>query len=85
MKRLDAAVFATIQDTLQGIFASGTMTYSLAANGVGLAPFHQAEPNIPSGVRVYLDELRKALAAGRIDVLGPCTPFQVYLPVVIDP
>jgi len=40
MKRLDNAVFDTISDVNSGTFTSGTMLYTVADDGVGLAPFH---------------------------------------------
>ena len=47
MKRLDNAVFDTIGDVISGTFTSGTVLYTVAEDGVGLAPFHETDPLIP--------------------------------------
>jgi basic membrane protein A len=39
-KKIDVAVFTTIQDVVDDTFSGGTVIYTLANDGVGLAPFH---------------------------------------------
>ena len=81
MKRLDNGVFYTISDVVSGTFTSGTVTYDLSVDGVGLAPFHEADASIPSGVRTQLAWVRRAIMAGLIDPLGPCAViYRQYLP-----
>ncbi len=72
MKRLDNAVFDTIADVISGTFTSGAMLYTVAEDGVGLAPFHETDPLIPVSVRSRLSGVEQGLREGWLDVDGPC-------------
>mgnify|MGYP005848033629 FL=1 len=67
-KRVDSAVYHTIADEVGGAFTSGSVLYDLAVDGVGLAPFHDADPFIPQAVRDALDEVEAGILSGSIDV-----------------
>lgn len=82
MKRSDNAVFQTISDVVSDSFTSGTVLYDVAAEGVGLAPFHQADSSVPITVRTVLDFVERGIVKGSIDVNGPC-PTMIGL--VTDP
>jgi basic membrane protein A len=77
MKRYDNVVFDTISDVVAGTFTSGTIYYDLAVEGVGLAPFHEADASIPSSVRTQLDWVKRAIIGGSIDPLDPNGPCLV--------
>jgi basic membrane protein A len=81
MKRMDNAVFATITDVISGTFSSGEVFYDLAKDGVGLAPYHEADPFVPQSVRDALDDVTQGIIDGSIDVNDPCRAH-IYLPVV---
>jgi basic membrane protein A len=81
MKRMDNAVFDTITDAISGTFTSGTVLHDLEADGVGLAPFHDADPYVSPGVRSELERVRQGLISGTIDVGASCR-FKAYLPLV---
>jgi basic membrane protein A len=87
MKQFDNAVFLTISDVVSGTFTPGLVWYGLAHDVMGLAPFHETEASIPSGVRTQLDWVKRAITAGSIDPLdpnGPCLVIhQLYLPLTI--
>ena len=51
MKLIDNAVYATVVDYLEGNFTAGAKLYDLSNNGVGLAPFHEADFDVPQAVR----------------------------------
>ncbi len=72
MKRLDNAVFDTISDVISGTFTAGTMLYTVAEDGVGLASFHETDPLIPVSVRSRLSGVEQGLREGWLDVYGPC-------------
>jgi len=72
MKRLDNAVFDTINDVISGTFTAGTVLYTMAEDGVGLAPFHETDPLIPASVRSRLAGVEQGLREGWLDVYGPC-------------
>lgn len=74
MKRLDTAVYDTIQDQIGGTFTSGTVTYSLADNGVGLAPYHEADDDIPQATKDYVNAVKAGILASTIDINYPCEP-----------
>jgi basic membrane protein A len=82
MKRLDNAVFDTISDVKFGEFTSGTVLYDLAVDGVGLAPYHEADPFVSQDVRDEIDQIRQGIINGTIDIHDGCR-FYVYLPLVI--
>jgi len=83
VKNWDNAVYATIADVVSDTFTSGTMAYGLAADGVGLAPFHDADPFVPQSVRDELDAVRQGIIDGTIDVYQPCGIYYLYLPCVV--
>jgi basic membrane protein A len=81
MKRLDNAVFGTIVDVISGTFTSGVHTYDLAQDGVGLAPFHEADAAVPDSVRGALARVESDLINGIINPNSPCPSYQ-FLPNV---
>ena len=78
MKRLDNAVYDTIADELAGAFSSGTVTYGLANDGVGLAPYHETDsgdpPAVTQATKDYVDSVKAGILAGTIDINYPCRP-----------
>lgn len=82
MKNVDNAVFLTISDVVNATFTSGTELYDLAVDGVGLAPFHEADPFVPQSVRDTLDEVKQKIIDGVVDVNEPCIWYSVYIPIV---
>jgi basic membrane protein A len=80
MKRVDVAVYEAIKEAHEGTFEGRTALFDAAANGVGLAPFHDAESAVPDEVKTKLDEAFQMLADGSLetgvdpvtgDLLGP--------------
>jgi basic membrane lipoprotein Med (substrate-binding protein (PBP1-ABC) superfamily) len=51
VKYVDNGVYDTVVDYLAGDFTAGTKMFDLSNNGVGLAPFHEADPDVPQHVR----------------------------------
>jgi basic membrane lipoprotein Med (substrate-binding protein (PBP1-ABC) superfamily) len=80
MKNLDNAVFDTISDVVDGAFTSGTVVYDLTTDGVGLAPFHEADPYVPQSVRDALSSVKQGIIDGSIDVSKGC--YFAHLPLV---
>ena len=78
MKRLDNAVYQTIQDQISGHFSGGNIWLGLAEDGVGLAPYHEAAPSIPLSVKQEITATRQAIISGEIDVYGPCPTAYEY-------
>ncbi len=68
IKRLDMAVLGTIKSVLDGTFAGGGVYVGTLANdGVGMAPFHDYEGQIPEQIVADLEEIRQGIIAGTID------------------
>jgi len=82
VKHIDNAVFDTISDVISGTFTSGTVLYNLAEDGVGLAPFHEADPFVSQSVRDALDNTTQGIISGTIDVDDPCR-IEIYLPLLV--
>ncbi|MGD2253679.1 MAG: BMP family ABC transporter substrate-binding protein [Anaerolineales bacterium] len=79
MKRLDNAVFYTIEDLLNGAFGSGTVLYTLKERypdmpGVGLAPFHGG--TLEQDVVDALEAAEAGLIDGSIWAGYPCGLYQ---------
>jgi basic membrane protein A len=65
-KNLVGAVQASLLRIALGEFKPGFHTDSAATNGVGLAPFHNFEDQVPAEVRDLLDTTFAGLADGSI-------------------
>ncbi|MFZ5856181.1 MAG: BMP family ABC transporter substrate-binding protein [Chloroflexota bacterium] len=74
MKRLDNAVYQTIQDLLAGTFSSATVTMDLSNGGVGLAPYHETDSVIPQSVKDNLDAIKAGIISGVINIDYSCRP-----------
>jgi len=69
IKRVDQAVFLTIQDVIEDNFTGAqNLEFGLAEDGVGLAPYHNFEDVIPQEVKDTIDEAAAAVAAGEVTV-----------------
>lgn len=66
MKRVDVSVYTAIKNTVEGTFQGGNAFFEAANEGVGLAPFHDAEDAIPQEVKDTLEEIYQGLADGTI-------------------
>ncbi len=84
LKHFDNGVYATISDVISGTFTSGMVQYDLAQDGVGLAPFHEADPFVPQQVRDKLDAVMQGIKNGNIIVDDPCDGSYTYihLPII---
>lgn len=81
VKKLDTAVYLAICDVMSDTFTAGTVRYGLAEDGVGLAPYHEADSAVPSDVKAYIEQVRLEIIAGRIDV-NRVFCHCVYLPLI---
>ena len=83
LKRIDNAVYDTIVDHANGTFTSGTTTFDIENGGVGLAPYHEAEEDIPNEVIDILAGIAAGIANGSIDVWQPFYTNFIYLPSIL--
>jgi len=69
-KKVDVAVFKTVQDVVNGKFTGGTVTYALADGGVDLAPFHNFDSQVPQSLKDELTQAKADIISGAISVDG---------------
>jgi len=69
MKRVDVAVFEAIKAAKEGKFVSGTKVLTAADDGIGLAPWHDAEADISAvdGLKELLSDAMIQMKKGEID------------------
>lgn len=73
MKRIDNAVYMTIEDVLNDKFAGGTnQVFGLKEGGVELAPFHDFESKVPQTIKDAVDKAKEDIISGTVTV--PTTP-----------
>lgn len=66
MKRVDVAVYTAVKNAATGTFKGGNYLFDASNDGVGLAPFHDAEKAIPDSVKTKLQEIAAGLKSGAI-------------------
>jgi len=67
VKKMDNAVYAVVKDLAEGKFEGGTLYVGTLANdGVGLAPFHNFEPDIPERIKQDLIEIQDQIKSGKL-------------------
>jgi len=68
LKRMDRAVKTIVQATLEHEFWGGSAYVgNLSNHGIGLASFHEFEPEIPATLKRELQNLQRAILNGRVD------------------
>jgi basic membrane protein A len=68
MKRLDNAVYGVTESALTGEFAGGGVYVGTLSNGgVGLAPYHDFEDEIPAALKAEVEAILAGVEAGEID------------------
>jgi basic membrane protein A len=80
MKNMDNSCYDVIRDTLEGNF-QGCTNYvgSLANGGVGIAPYHDLESQIPDSLKAEIKDLEKKIKSGEIKDTG-CISYPQYCP-----
>jgi basic membrane protein A len=69
MKRTDNAVFQVVEMLVQGEFPGGTIHNGTLENGgVGLAPFHNYQDQIPDSLQKELEKIRAGIIGGDIAI-----------------
>jgi basic membrane protein A and related proteins len=68
MKNMDVAVFDTVEAAVNEQFEGGLYVGTLENEGVGLAPFHDFDGEVPPEVQDRIEELREGIISGEISV-----------------
>jgi basic membrane protein A len=67
-KKVDVAVYKTIQDVINGKFTGGTVTYTIADGGVDLAPYHNFDSQVPQTLKDEITQAKADLISGAVTV-----------------
>lgn len=69
VKRVDVAVFETIRAALEGTFEGAqNISFGLAEEGVGLAPFHDFDDNVSQEIKDAVEKAREDVLSGAVAV-----------------
>ncbi|HZY64525.1 MAG TPA: BMP family protein, partial [Rubrobacteraceae bacterium] len=69
VKRVDTAVFETIEAARNGNFPGGEVReFGLEDNGIGLAPFRRFDDMVPQAVKDQVDQARQSIIDGETQV-----------------
>ncbi len=69
MKRVDNAVFMTIEAAVNGEFAGGeNQVFGLKEGGVELAPFHDFESKVPQAIKDAVKKATDDITSGKVTV-----------------
>jgi basic membrane protein A len=72
MKRLDNAVFAVVEQAVNGEFPGGGLYVGTLENGgMGLAPYHDFEGEIPAELDAEVQDIVAGIIAGEISTGWP--------------
>ncbi len=66
LKHIDVAVFAAIEDAMDGSFEEPLYVGTLENEGVGLAPYHAFEDEVPEELTSGIEALQEALISGDV-------------------
>ncbi|MCS6845285.1 MAG: BMP family ABC transporter substrate-binding protein, partial [Caldilineales bacterium] len=71
MKNMDKAVYDTIEALVNGTLTLGDNYLGTLANGgVGLAPFHNFEDDVPQSLKDELKQITQDIIAGKINPMA---------------
>lgn len=68
IKKIPESVEVVLQSIVDGNFQSGTVSYGLAEDATGLAPFHQHDSIVPQSVKDAVAEAIEGILDGSIEV-----------------
>jgi len=72
VKRVDRAVYETVTRAVDGELEPGAIHFNLGNDGVGLAPYHEADADVSSEVKGQISEISDGLRSGEIRTyVGP--------------
>lgn len=74
LKGIDTAVFDAVKEGKDGKFTSKPFIGTLKNDGVAIAPFHDWDSKVPAEVKTKIEELKKQIIDGSLDVSTPYDP-----------
>jgi basic membrane protein A and related proteins len=73
-KNLTGSVQQYAEQAASGTFPTGNYIGTLQNNGTGLAPFHDFESKVPSTLQSELDQVKKDIISGKLNIQSPSQP-----------
>ena len=73
MKRVDTAVYDSVESLLNGTLEGGLHTYDLAAGGVDIAP---SQDLLPEDVKKAVEDVKAKILAGEVTVPASKEEFE---------
>jgi basic membrane protein A len=74
LKNVAVATEGVTKEAADGRFESGTYVGTLANDGVGLAPFHEFEDDVPPELAEEVEEVKQKIIDGEIEVRSAASP-----------
>lgn len=74
MKNIPPVLAETVEEAEGGKNRTGSYVGTLENEGVGLAPFHEFEDQVPEDLKAEIEQLRQDIIAGTITVESPASP-----------
>jgi basic membrane protein A len=68
LKNMNVAVYDAIEAVVNGTFAGGVYVGTLENNGVGLAPYHAFDGEIPAELKAEIEQLQADIISGAVSV-----------------
>ncbi|MGB3414227.1 MAG: BMP family ABC transporter substrate-binding protein [Microbacteriaceae bacterium] len=72
LKRMDTAVFKTVEDLLNGVFSNEPYIGTLENGGVAIADTHDVK--VPASVLAEIEALKKQIISGELEITSPSSP-----------
>jgi basic membrane protein A len=66
MKNMDVAVFDAMKSEVDGTFKGGIYSGTLENGGVGIAPYHEFDGQVPDELKSKIDELKQGIIDGSV-------------------
>lgn len=80
MKNMDNSCYAIIKDAMEGNFdGCGVYVGDMENGGVGIAPYHDLEGQVPAELKTEIEDLKAKIISGEIADTG-CVSFPQHCP-----
>ncbi|MDQ1440419.1 MAG: basic rane protein [Acidimicrobiaceae bacterium] len=73
-KGIAVSVKQAVLDAANGTFTGGNYIGRLANDGVGLAPFHNFDSQVPAALKTEIEQAKTDIIAGNIKITSPSQP-----------
>lgn len=79
IKRVDQAVYQTIQDVKDGKFTGGNKEYDLASDGVGLSDMRHSKTLVTDDMKTQIKSIRDKIVSGEIKVPATEAEYETFV------